>query len=128
MSSSSVIFLSFILLKKIVQDMIPSPLVLGPWPEYSLGTSLSPSLMASPFHFECMIGKPMPVNYDLVGMYLLGIAHDLGSSVLPWGLLLPSHLLEVGINSNAITTISKGAYSLSGIIKLDPIHTSETRS
>ena len=70
----------------------------------------------------------MPVNYDLVRMYLLGTGNDLDSSVLPWGLSLPSHLLEAGISSNAITIVSKGAYSLLGIIKSDPTHMSETRS
>ena len=46
--------------------MIPGPLGLGPWLEQSLGTSSSPSLMLSPFHFECMIDKLIPIMYDLV--------------------------------------------------------------
>ena len=40
--------------------MIPGPLGLGPWLEQSLGTS------SSPFHFECMIDKLIPIMYDLV--------------------------------------------------------------
>ena len=61
-------------------------------------------------------------------MCLLGIAYVPDSSVLPWKVLLPSNLVEAKISSNAITTISNGVYSLSGIIKLDPTHTSETKS
>ena len=34
--------------------MFPSPLGLGCWPKQSLGTSPSPSLMVSRFHFGCM--------------------------------------------------------------------------
>ena len=51
----------------IVRDMVPGPLGLGPWPKQTLGISLSPSLMASPFCFGCMIDKPIPIRYDLVG-------------------------------------------------------------
>ena len=61
------------------------------------------------------------------GVHSLRIAHVLGSSVFPWGVSLPGDLFEAEISSNAITTISNGAYSLSGIIKLDPTHTSETK-
>ena len=61
-------------------------------------------------------------------MCLLGIAYVADNSVLPWRVLLPSNLVEAEISSNAITTVSNGVYSLSGIIKLDPTHTSETKS
>ena len=49
-------------------------------------------------------------------MCLLGTAYVPDSSILPWGVSLPSNLLKVGTSSNAITTISNRAYSLLGII------------
>ena len=51
----------------IVRGMIPGPSGLRPWPKHSLGSKLGPSLIVSPFHFERMIDKPIPVNYDLIG-------------------------------------------------------------
>ena len=101
---------------------------IGPWPKQSLGTSPSPSLMVSPFRFGCMIDKPIPIKYDLVGDTFTRTTHDLGNSVLPWGVLLPSNLLEVGTSSNAITTIFNEAHSLARMIKSDPTHTSVART
>ena len=37
----------------IVRGMIPGPSGLRPWPKHSLGSKLGPSLIVSPFHFEC---------------------------------------------------------------------------
>ena len=65
---------------------------------------------------------------DWLGIYLFGTACDLDSLVLPWGVSLLSNLLEAGTSSNTITIVSNEAYSFSGIIKLDPTHTSETKT
>ena len=66
--------------------------------------------------------KPMLIKYELVGVYLLRIAHDLGSSVLTWGISLPSNILEVGTSPNATISVFNETYFLPGIIKLDPTH------
>ena len=112
----------------IVRYTASGPLVLEPWLECSLRKFSSSNLMVSPSHLITCQTSPRRLGMDWLGIYLLEIACDLGSLVLPWGVLLQSNLLEVGTSSNAITTIFDESYSLLGIIKLDPIHTSETRT
>ena len=106
----------------IVRRMASGPLRLRPWPEHTPKTLLSLSPMVCPFH--CTHADHVQIGW---GLYLLGVARDLDSSVLPRGISLPSNLLAVGTSSNAIATVSKGAYSLSGMIKSGPTYTSETR-
>ena len=66
----------------------------------------------------------MPIMYGLVrGCTYLGQPVTLVDQYC----LKLSNLLEAGTNSNAISIVSKEAYSLSRIIKLGPTHMSETR-
>ena len=96
--------------------MIHGPKPIGPW---ALARTLSQGVLMLKSN---VMPKPMLIKYELVGVYLLRIAHDLGSSVLPWGILLPSNLLEAGTSPNATISVFNEAYSLPGIIKLDHTH------
>ena len=103
------------------------PLGLGPRPGHNHKTFLSPGPIVCPLHRPQARHADTDHEWTNRGLYLPRAAHDFSSSVMPWETSLPSNLLEARINSNAIDTISKEAYSLSRIIKLGPTHTNETR-
>ena len=99
-----------------------------PSAEHSQESKLGPNLIVRPYRFW-VCGRQAHVRPFMVcsGLRIPRTTYLPSGSVLPWGVLLPTNLLEAEISSKATTTVSNKIYSMSGIITSDPTHTSETR-
>ena len=103
------------------------PWPIGPWAEHSQKPKLGPNLLVSPSHFGCMVKKPTPIKYDLTRDVFVR------NSPCPWQLGIALGNIAVkqsfgGRNQFQCHHLCfNRAYPLSGINKLDPIHTCKTR-
>ena len=100
----------------------------GPWPKHSQRPKLSPKIIASPFHFGCMIDKPTEVNYDLIGNAFARRSPCPRQLVIALGNTIAKQSFGGKNQFQCHYDYLNRAYPLSGIIKLDPTYTSETKT
>ena len=104
------------------------PRPIGPWAEHSQKPKLGPNLLVSPSRFRCVIEKPTSIKYDLTGDVFVQnntCPRQLSTAL---GNIAAEQSFGGRNQFQCHHLCFDRAYPLLGIIKLDPTHTSKTRT